>query len=204
MAVLPAAVTITLAIGVSRMARRRAVIRRLPAVETLGSTTIICSDKTGTLTENQMTVQTVWTAGNRCEVSGSGYTPDGVVRDAGNSAASVDADRALRWSVLAGAACNDAALTERDGHWDIVGDPTEGALLVVAEKVGLGSDHVAERLPRVATIPFSSERQYMATLHLGTESPAQSSHVELAKGAVERVGRTWSGIEYRYRITISA
>ncbi|HWM02553.1 MAG TPA: cation-transporting P-type ATPase [Actinophytocola sp.] len=180
---LPAAVTITLAIGVARMARRRAVIRRLPAVETLGSTTVICSDKTGTLTENQMTVRAVWTPGGRFEVTGSGYAPDGALHDADGAPASVDSHQALRWSLLAGAACNDAALTEQDGRWDIVGDPTEGAMLVAAAKAGLDADRVTELLPRVATIPFSSERQYMATLHHDRDT----GHVVLAKGAVERM-----------------
>ncbi len=184
---LPAAVTITLAIGVARMARRRAVIRRLPAVETLGSTTVICSDKTGTLTENQMTVRTVWTTGGQYDVTGSGYTPDGVLLDTGGAPASADTDQALRWSLLAGAACNDAALTHEGGRWDIVGDPTEGAMLVVAAKAGLGAERVAELLPRVATIPFSSERQYMATLHRDTTAGHPAGHVVLAKGAVERV-----------------
>ncbi|GAA3463473.1 cation-transporting P-type ATPase [Saccharothrix longispora] len=181
---LPAAVTITLAIGVARMARRRAVIRRLPAVETLGGTTVICTDKTGTLTENQMTVRTLWTPGDRYEVTGSGYAPDGTLHDSADAPAPVEADRALRWSLLAGAACNDAALTHEDGRWDVVGDPTEGAMLVVAAKAGLGVDRVAGLLPRLATIPFSSERQYMATLHRDT---ANGTHVVLAKGGVERV-----------------
>jgi cation-transporting ATPase F len=184
---LPAAVTITLAIGVARMARRRAVIRRLPAVETLGSTTVICSDKTGTLTENQMTVRTLWTTGGRYEVTGSGYTTDGVLLDTAGAPMSVDADQALRWSLLAGAACNDAALTHEDGRWDVVGDPTEGAMLVVATKAGLGADRVAGLLPRLATIPFSSERQYMATLHRDTTAGQPEIHVVLAKGAVERM-----------------
>ncbi|HEX6197080.1 MAG TPA: cation-transporting P-type ATPase [Jiangellaceae bacterium] len=184
---LPAAVTITLAIGVARMARRRAVIRRLPVVETLGSTTVICSDKTGTLTENQMTVQTLWTPDGQYEVTGSGYTPEGVVRDSAGAPVSLDADPALRWSLLAGAACNDAALTHVDGRWDILGDPTEGAMLVVAAKAGLGTDRAAEQIPRLATIPFSSERQYMATLHRDTAAEPPEDHVVLAKGAVERI-----------------
>lgn len=181
---LPAAVTITLAIGVARMARRRVVVRRLPAVETLGSATVICSDKTGTLTENQMTVQTVWTPSGQFEATGTGYSPDGILRCADGT--SVRSHEALRWSLLAGAECNDAALTCRDGRWDIVGDPTEGAMLVVAAKGGLDAERGARTLPRLATIPFSSDRQYMATLHRDTTlSPA--ANVVLVKGAVERV-----------------
>ncbi|SCG43308.1 cation-transporting P-type ATPase [Micromonospora halophytica] len=184
---LPAAVTITLAIGVARMARRRAVIRRLPAVETLGSTTVICSDKTGTLTENQMTVRAVWTPSGRFEVTGSGYALDGTVRDTRGAPAVPDSHSALRWSLLAGAACNDAALTEQDGRSDVIGDPTEGAMLVVAAKAGLRKGHVDTLLPRTATIPFSSERQYMVTLHRDTTGRHAGGHVILAKGAVERV-----------------
>jgi cation-transporting ATPase F len=184
---LPAAVTITLAIGVARMARRRAVIRRLPAVETLGSTTVICADKTGTLTENQMTVRAVWTPGGSFDVTGSGYSPDGVLQGATGARVGADADQALRWSLLAGAACNDAALTEQDGRWGIVGDPTEGAMLVVAAKAGLDAHRVAELLPRLATIPFSSERRYMATLHRDATARHAADQVVLAKGAVERM-----------------
>ncbi len=183
---LPAAVTITLAIGVARMARRRAVIRRLPAVETLGSTTVICSDKTGTLTENQMTVRTVWTPGGLFEVTGSGYAPDGTLLDHHGAPPNLDSQPALRWSLLTGVACSDAVLTEHDGRWSVVGDPTEGALLAVAAKAGLGADQVARLLPRLATVPFSSERQYMATLNRDTgEEPDRC--VVLVKGAVERV-----------------
>ncbi|MFI5485459.1 HAD-IC family P-type ATPase [Micromonospora echinaurantiaca] len=179
---LPAAVTITLAIGVSRMARRRAVVRRLPAVETLGSTTVICTDKTGTLTENQMTVQLLWTPQGRYEVSGAGYTPTGEIRDAEGGPAPTGAG-ALRWSLLAGVACNDARLDEQDGRWAVLGDPTEGAMLVVGAKVGLSRHRVAEELPRLATVPFTSERQYMATLH----DRREDGRVVLVKGAVERV-----------------
>ena len=159
------------------------MVRRLPAVETLGSTSIICADKTGTLTENQMTVRTIWTPGGQFEATGSGYTPSGSLWEADGVLASTDSNEALRWSLLAGAACNDAAVIEQDGKWDIVGDPTEGALLVVANKTGLDSARVSELLPRLATIPFSSERQYMATLHLD----GASGYVVLAKGGVERI-----------------
>ncbi|WP_407666455.1 cation-transporting P-type ATPase [Mycobacterium pinniadriaticum] len=180
---LPAAVTITLAIGVARMAKRRAVIRRLPAVETLGSTTVICTDKTGTLTENQMTVQAIWTPTGHVEVTGTGYAPQGSFLDAGETPIEVDSDRAFRWSLLAGACCNDAALIEDGGRWDVVGDPTEGAMLAVAAKAGLDRDELTTALPRLDVIPFNSERQYMATLH----RDAGDDHVILAKGAVERV-----------------
>ena len=189
---LPAAVTITLAIGVSRMARRRAVIRRLPAVETLGSTTVICSDKTGTLTENQMTVRTLWTSEGLYDVTGAGYDTDGNVYASADRPACLEADQALRWSLLAGVACNDAALTDHQGRTDIIGDPTEAALLVVAAKAGIVANNVSDQLPRVATIPFGSERQYMATLHHDTASSnaasgAAASQVVLVKGAVERI-----------------
>ena len=185
---LPAAVTITLAIGVARMARRQAVIRRLPAVETLGSTTVICTDKTGTLTENQMTVLALWTFAGRHEVTGSGYTPAGEIHDPDGGPAPTGEGGALRWSLLTGVACNDARLDEQEGRWAVLGDPTEGAMLVVGAKVGLRADEVAEALPRVAAIPFTSERQFMATLH----DQRDGGRVVLVKGAVERVVE-WSG-----------
>jgi len=178
---LPAAVTITLAIGVGRMARRRAVIRRLPAVETLGSTTVICTDKTGTLTENQMTVQLVWTPDGVVQVTGVGYAPEGALCDSEGTPSEVDGDAALRWSLLAGACCNDAALTWDGQRWDVVGDPTEGAMLAAAAKAGLDREGLGQTLPRVSVIPFSSERRYMATLH------GEDDRVVLVKGAVERV-----------------
>ncbi|MBB6171681.1 cation-transporting ATPase F [Nocardiopsis mwathae] len=187
---LPAVVTITLAIGVARMARRRAVTRRLPVVETLGSTTVICSDKTGTLTKNQMTVGAVWTPDTAYEVTGAGYAVNGEVRRVGDTdGAAVDVsepevDTALRWSLLAGAACNDATLTCEGERCSLIGDPTEGALLVSAAKAGLPWEGIGDAYPRLATIPFSSERRYMATLHREAET---GEHVVLVKGAVERL-----------------
>ncbi|HSR36722.1 MAG TPA: HAD-IC family P-type ATPase, partial [Desulfurivibrionaceae bacterium] len=158
---LPAAVTVTLAIGVSRMAKRRAIIRKLPAVETLGSTTVICSDKTGTLTENQMTVQAIWAGGAAYTVSGAGYDPA-----AGRiESADLAALPALAECLKAGALCNDSTLVEAAGDWQVHGDPTEGALLVAARKGGLDLAGLAAELPRRDSLPFESQHQYMATLH---------------------------------------
>ena len=181
---LPAAVTITLAIGVARMARQRAVIRRLPAVETLGSTTVICTDKTGTLTENQMTVRKLWTPNGSFQLSGSGYDPDGQFVDEGGLPVDTAGDEALRWSLVAGAGCNDARLSWDDGRWQVVGDPTEGALLVAAAKAGMDLDHLRHVLRRVSAVPFSSERQFMSTLHRDIDTGASTV---LAKGAAERI-----------------
>ncbi len=195
---LPAAVTITLAIGVSRMARRRAIIRKLPAVETLGGTTVICSDKTGTLTENQMTVQRVIAASDAYEVTGGGYAPEGEIQaleDAdgldGDGADGNGAEAAQRLTCVlrAGLLCNDSSVYLEEGAWHISGDPTEAALIVSAGKGGLNHEHVQYRYPRVDTLPFESEHRYMATLHrVGEEgAPDKGHHVAYVKGAVERV-----------------
>ena len=203
---LPAAVTITLAIGVSRMARRNAIIRKLPAVETLGSTTVICSDKTGTLTKNEMTVQALWAGGRSFVVEGAGYEPVGEIREravesqvlaaetslegsvcrsdsSGPSSPHVALPAALRELLTAGALCNDVQHLDRHGRWAIVGDPTEGALLVAAKKAGIDLNRLHEQFPRVDAIPFESERQFMATLHR-VESVGDS--VLYLKGAVEK------------------
>ena len=180
---LPAVVTITLAIGVSRMAKRRAVIRKLPAVETLGSTTVICSDKTGTLTENQMTVRQIAAAGALFTVTGAGYAPEGEIL-ADGTAADVAANASLRECLTAGSLCNDAVLVDREGRRSVQGDPTEAALLVAAEKGGLSRESLNERLPRIDVVPFESEHQYMATLHdAGADRPA----IVYLKGALEAV-----------------
>ncbi|MBJ6760005.1 HAD-IC family P-type ATPase [Myxococcaceae bacterium JPH2] len=160
---LPAIVTIALAIGVQRMAARRAVVRKLPAVETLGSTTVICSDKTGTLTRNEMTVQALWTPEGRYSLTGVGYAPRGQLQREGQPVVGVPAE--VRALLVAGALCNESTLQLHRGLWEMTGDPTEGALVVAAEKVGLRVEDLRAREPRVDTIPFESEHQYMATLH---------------------------------------
>ena len=180
---LPAAVTITLAIGVNRMAKRHAIIRKLPAVETLGSTTVICSDKTGTLTENQMTVQAIVAGGQAFEVSGTGYEPVGIIQQ-GEKTIDLRNAPALGECLLAGMLCNDTQLVDRDHQWMIVGDPTEGALLVVARKAGLDWEEVSQHSPRIDVIPFESQRQYMATLHHRLDD---ASKVVYMKGAIEKV-----------------
>ncbi len=178
---LPAAVTIILAIGVSRMAARRAVVRHLPAVESLGSITVICSDKTGTLTENQMTVRRIWAGGQGADVTGSGYAPVGAIE------AENGPSPAMRECLLAGLLCNDAVLREPapevpGATWRVEGDPSEAALLVSAAKAGLDRKAELAAAHRVDELAFESERQYMATLHRhGTMSTIW------LKGSVERV-----------------
>jgi Ca2+-transporting ATPase len=162
---LPAVVTIALAIGVQRMARRNAIIRRLPAVETLGSTTVICSDKTGTLTCNEMTVTELMTPANICRISGIGYDPVGSFTMDGQSIAQLPED--LLDLLVKSVLCNDATLHHEGDQWSITGDPTEAALLVAAAKAGLTATEINARLPRLDAIPFASENQYMATLHGG-------------------------------------
>jgi len=181
---LPAALTITLAIGVSRMAERRAIIRKLPAVETLGSVTVICSDKTGTLTQNQMTVQQIGVLDACYQVTGSGYTPAGAILGPDGQAAALDHSPALSEVLTAGLLCNDSQLVEGAGTWKAQGDPTEVALLVSARKAGIMPAGRAGLVlpPRLDTIPFESQHQYMATLHdLGPDRP----RVAYVKGATE-------------------
>jgi Ca2+-transporting ATPase len=166
---LPAVVTAVLSVGVQRMARRNAIVRHLSAVETLGSATVIASDKTGTLTKNEMTVTVVVTASGRVTFEGSGYAPVGEVRCDGGGAVEgplrVELERALAVADRA----NNAAIQERHGRWTVQGDPTEGALLVAARKAGLDPASLDQWLPRVGEVPFSSERKLMSTLHRDTE-----------------------------------
>jgi len=173
---LPAIMTIALAIGVQRMAKRHAVIRRLPAVEALGSVTVICSDKTGTLTRNEMTVQRVLLAGHEMAVQGAGYAPD--------EALEASAHAALAPLLQAAALCNDAHLEGASGTWVLTGDPTEGALLTLAMKGGLQPAPLRQAHARLDVVPFESEHRYMATLHA---DPTGIGQVAWVKGAPERV-----------------
>lgn len=160
---LPAVITVTLALGTQRMVRRNALIRKLPAVETLGSVTTICSDKTGTLTQNKMVVQVICTDGGDAQVTGDGYSPIGEFRwsKASNLSHVYPEQQAL---LLACVLCNDAVLQKENGDWAILGDPTEGALLSLAGKAGFRKDDVDNRFPRVAEFPFSSERKRMSVM----------------------------------------
>ena len=178
---LPAVVTITLAIGVGRMARRHAIIRKLPAVETLGSTTVICSDKTGTLTQNQMTVQEIHAGGRLYHVTGSGYEAVGRIHFEDVPVA-VGENVALIETLGAGLLCNDSRLVRNEeGRTVVQGDPTEAALIVSAQKAGLSEETLSGRLPRIESIPFEAEYRYMATLH-GTDHAPKMIYI---KGAVE-------------------
>jgi calcium-translocating P-type ATPase len=161
---LPAIMTITLAIGVTRMVDRNAIIRKLPAVETLGSTSIICTDKTGTLTRNEMTVTRIINAKSDLNVSGIGYEPTGKMT-CNNESVSIHDDPALLLLLRASLLCNDASLIHKNGEWIIDGDPTEGALLVSAKKAMLVQDEEKQKFPRDDVLPFESEQQYMATLN---------------------------------------
>lgn len=172
---LPAVLTITLAIGVQAMARRNAIVRRLPAIETIGSVSVICTDKTGTLTRNEMVAAEIVTAGGRSQIAGEGYAPQGTVT--GEDLA------ALASFARTAALCNDANLLHTNGEWSVIGDPMEGALLALAGK--LGKDHASTQAayPRLAEIPFDSATRFMATLHQETDGRA----LICVKGAPEKI-----------------
>jgi len=177
---LPAVITIAMAIGVRRMAERRAVVRHLPAVETLGSTTVICSDKTGTLTRNEMTVQVAWVDGHEYRFSGIGYAPDGDIEHEGSLVRELPPG--LRRLLTIAALCNDASLRSDGDSWAISGDPTEAALVVAAEKAGLSTGVLRGSHPRLDAVPFESESKFMATLNRIDEEG-----LVLLKGAPEIV-----------------
>ena len=178
---LPAMITISLALGVRAMAARHAVVRHLPAVETLGSTSVICTDKTGTLTRNEMTVQVAWTGSREYRFSGVGYSPDGVIEHNG-VAITPELPPELREILLISVLCNDSSLQREEDGWGITGDPTEAALVVAGQKAGLLAQSLRREHPRLDVIPFESETKFMATLNTldGT------LHISL-KGAPETV-----------------
>jgi Ca2+-transporting ATPase len=179
---LPAVVTVVLAMGMRVMAHRNAIIRKLVAVETLGSATVICSDKTGTLTLNQMTVRRLYVGGRWIEVTGEGYVPEGEFRSDGYKL-NMENEPALVLHLRIGALCNDAVLTmEDDNCYRIFGDPTEGALVVAATKAGMTREKLEKAYPRLDEIPFQSEKLYMATFH-----PGNGGRVAYVKGAPEKI-----------------
>ena len=174
---LPAVVTVGLALGVRRMVKRHALVRKLPSVETLGSTNIICTDKTGTLTQNKMTVEKLYVNGTLLSVTGRGYEPVGDFFKEGQS---VPEDVHLHKLLVTGTLCNDAGLTQEEGIWDIMGDPTEGALVVAASKAGIWKIALEEKHRRIGEVPFSSERKMMTTLNT-----SEGSLYAYSKGAPE-------------------
>ena len=171
---LPAIVTGALAIGMREMAKRNALVRKMPAVETLGCTTVICSDKTGTLTRGEMTVRRIFGSGKSAEVSGVGYAPEGGLSPASNNSS-------LNMLFTGGILCNDSTLWEAEGKWSIKGDPTEAALVVLAGKAGLGWEKIRKQCPRIGEFPFSSDRKRMTTIH----TMADGKRRAFMKGAPE-------------------
>ncbi|MFP4379521.1 MAG: cation-translocating P-type ATPase [Candidatus Sumerlaeia bacterium] len=179
---LPAVITVTLALGVRRMAGRHAIIRRLPAVETLGSTTVICSDKTGTITENQMTVQKMWVGDRTFKVTGEGYRPEGeILSEEGERLEEMP--RNLKRLLRIGALANNANIHEDEDGWQADGNPSEAALLVAARKAEIEPDVLREECERISEIPFSSDRKYMAILSCEQEGRREA----LVKGAPDRI-----------------
>jgi P-type Ca2+ transporter type 2C len=189
---LPAVITVTLALGTQRMVRRHALIRKLPAVETLGSVTTICSDKTGTLTQNKMVVQRVDTPNQSLKVTGEGYAPTGEFQLDGTPI-SIEQYPELEPLLLACVLCNDSILQHDKGEWTILGDPTEGALIAVAGKGGVDKEPITQQLPRVGEFPFSSERKRMSVIcevppdQSAIHLPAKSPYVMFTKGSPELV-----------------
>ncbi|PZN27999.1 MAG: haloacid dehalogenase, partial [Proteobacteria bacterium] len=178
---LPAVVTAVLALGVQRMAKRRAIVRHLAAVETLGSADVIASDKTGTLTKNEMTVRALVTASGRVNFTGTGYTPEGAVQRADGGAIEGALRAELLRALAAADRANNAVLQQRDGRWTIQGDPTEGALIVAARKAGFDDDELDARFERIGEVPFSSERKLMSTVH--SDARRERALLVFTKGA---------------------
>ncbi|MFH2030464.1 MAG: cation-translocating P-type ATPase [Bacteroidota bacterium] len=186
---LPAVVTISIALGVRRMVKKRALIRKLPAVETLGATSIICSDKTGTLTQDEMTIRKIYTDGKFFEVDGAGYIPRGAFSYQDEIIKPLENDYLKRLLEL-GTLCNDTHLNETEGSWGIIGDPTEGAVVVAAEKAGIDSEQLRKDFTRLNEIPFSSEAKRMSTVH-----EIDGKIYAFSKGAPEIITNTSSHID---------
>src|SRR5439155_1374028 len=183
---LPAIVTISLALGLQRMIRRGALIRKLPAVEALGAASVICSDKTGTLTKGEMNVRVLGTGTVEYEVIGEGFDPTGTVRTGGR-VADLTAHPGLQQLLECGVLCNDAVLRQEGTRWILEGDPTEGALLVAARRAGMDPTAIRARWPRVAEIAFTSERKKMSTLHAQLPESEVGAVLSLPEG--ERLRR---------------
>ncbi|MEM3570704.1 MAG: calcium-transporting P-type ATPase, PMR1-type [Candidatus Bathyarchaeia archaeon] len=179
---LPAVVTGALAIGTRKMAKRKAIVRKLPAVETLGCTTVICADKTGTLTKAEMTARKIFFNNEMIHVTGIGYEPKGnFLKNNKPMEIDIDKDECLSLILKAALLCNDASLEKDEKGWHIVGDPTEGALVVLAMKAGLSQENIRKDYPRINEIPFTSERKMMTTIH----STLKGDKIAFSKGAVE-------------------
>ena len=201
----PVIVTMTLALGVIKMVSRHALIRRLPAVETLGATTILCTDKTGTLTKNQMTVVSLFVGERQFEVTGDGYVPVGDIYEAGRRLS--NAPLSVRALLTAGSLCNHASLSERGGSWDIDGDPTEGAILVAAAKIGLLKAPLEAEHPFVDEVPFDSERKMMTVVRLTfgeTEAYVKGATGEVLRHSTRYAadGGSLLPIDERYRALV--
>jgi len=207
---LPAVVTAVLSLGVQRAARRNAIVRHLAAVETLGSANVIASDKTGTLTKNEMTVKVVVTASGRVRLGGSGYDPEGEVVPDGVPSIDGAFRTELERTLAAADRVNNAVLQEHDGRWTVQGDPTEGALIVAARKAGLSADALSARFSRIAEVPFTSERKLMSTIHSDAERQERvlaftkgAPDVLLSRCTMELVGEAWRPLTTERREAIA-
>ena len=208
---LSAVTTVVLSLGMQRMAQRNAIVRTLAAVETLGSATVICTDKTGTLTRNEMTVRALVTASGEVRFSGTGYAPEGGLESGERRLAEGVLRREVEWALTAGQLCNNAAVVEQDGHWTVLGDPSEGALKVAAAKAGLEAGRLEARFARVGEVPFSSERKLMSTAHADSEQPERlllmtkgAPDVLLARCTREQCGAAENALDAARRAEIHA
>jgi Ca2+-transporting ATPase len=207
---LPAVVTAVLSLGVQRAAKRNAIVRHLSAVETLGSANVIASDKTGTLTRNEMTVRVVVTASGRLRIGGSGYAPEGEVKRDGGGSIDGPFKTEIERTLAAADRVNNAVLQEHGGRWSVQGDPTEGALIVAARKAGLHGDALSARFSRLAEVPFSSERKLMTTIHSDAEREERvvtftkgAPDVLLSRCTKELVGEEWRPLTMERRTAIA-